>query len=374
MRSASMEQLRVIQRAGMGGDTDGVFPMDPNCRGGDRASTIFNSGHCFHGGPGRGLCPNPACTVPRDVLFMAFGCIHDSKTNNHPDRNASDSDVVFDQFDVKREVPLAAYAVDDPQPMGWTRPDLDVYTAGNVLRPTHVTGGETYTNMSMQVMKACGGHSVDSTYQFESKSRYDRLHRRRSPLASGTIYIGLIDGKWQLFARWNWWMPVAAGPDEEMEDVVICTVGGDWFRPEDITASDDDHLVLELADKAAKPRAPAMWLLYPTGWWKLGARCMLGVKNLTVYLSGRGTSHSVIVAHDGPDGRHQQHRLLWEGVGFLAARVHWKSANTYYVVQARADGPPVIYLCLRQCVAKFTVFTRPTTLQCESTIWIDANH
>ena len=74
----------------------------------------------------------------------------------------------------------------------------------------------------------------------------------------------------------------------------------------------------------------------------------LAFKNYTIYLRNRCVSYSVINAEGDTTGEHQRHRLLWEGVGFLATRVHWEEANTYYVVQSRTTGPPMVYLCLRR--------------------------
>ena len=166
LRMASMEQLRIIQHAGLGGDTDGIFPVDPDGRGGPRGCTIFNSCFAFNCGPGRARCLNPACTASRDLLLMGSGCVLDTKSNHYPDRITSDSNVVWDQFDAEEEVEPAAYSIGEAHPSPWSRPDMEVKTNGNVLQPTCGARETTYTNTCLEVMKACSQQSVDSKYQF----------------------------------------------------------------------------------------------------------------------------------------------------------------------------------------------------------------
>ena len=223
LRLATKAESRAILAAATGGDEGlpGYWCQVERGRAGPRECSIVNSTYAYHRGPGRAVCSNTSCKAWRDLLFA---CVTDStwRKNGAPDKLASDNDVIWEGMK------LDEY----PEGRDWTRPALQVKVGDSEQLDLTCTEGEgCHTNTCLEVKNANKDVSVDSSYQFETASTYDRLHLVRISLASGAIYISDINGNFALRARWDWSMPPYAGPEEDKQDLVVCALGGDYFLP-----------------------------------------------------------------------------------------------------------------------------------------------
>jgi hypothetical protein len=95
----------------------------------------------------------------------------------------------------------------------------------------------------------------------------------------------------------------------------------------------------------------------------------IAMRNFTVYKDGPLSSLSIHPADDHDPFNHLRHRLLYEGCGYQARTVPYDTANTYYAVHwlPRDQGPPHVYLHLRQPTPRFGEITRPMELMNKGT-------
>jgi hypothetical protein len=95
----------------------------------------------------------------------------------------------------------------------------------------------------------------------------------------------------------------------------------------------------------------------------------MAMTNFTVYKDGPLSSLSIHPPAGGDLPNHLRHRLLDAGCGYQARTEPYENANTYYVVHwpPHGQGPPHVYLHLREAIPRFGEITRPMELMNKGT-------
>ena len=404
--SASLLELERVADHAFGDPTREAAPASSRtAEDTGRGFSFFLACHCPHFGPGS---PDCKCGTPRYLLVMASPNLSERLVGTAPGLTRSDTWVETGDARTTQDVLVDAradsranLALDPPSEspyIDYQRRELSCAKpeAGDVHRTAPDGGGNQYTKACFEARtQQVPGVATETEYQLETACMRDPLWGTGCRLSDANIVVTTTGESLELRVRWAW--------PASLLDKLVVRFGGDFEKMEDTP-----HHSLACLDVPMDAGERTLHgRIFPTGSRDHGHQWRRGLWNKSAYRSGIGASHSVVYWDEGEEeeeakrkdsvkekqgtrrkkrkrrtkatvlaasptnNKQQVHRLLWEGVGFLATTVDDALASTRYVVQRRQPGQaPVIYLVLAKPLAPFGLITRPRTLV--NAVWFDA--